>query len=339
MADLAVNADTTWLIQLPRPDYPSSGSSDSKRRFFNILIDPWLSGPQSDVASWFSKQWHVIEPALGSIDEVEALCRETEIIASESSLDAAIEKPGETCLDGVVISHEFTDHCHKATLLECHSSIPVIATTKAANLVRGWKHFKYVIETPGFEKDWRACRKTVQDTKGTTGEGSWPDWVGVGRVVTKSDKFYYHSAVMVLFDLSPISPTRRSEAETIIYTPHGIHPESLEQLSQASPRISTLALLHGLHDVSIDWGQQLNLGAHNGLAAQKVLNARWWIGTHDEDNKGGGVVSWFLRRKKIPLQDAMSQVAKAENSGEASLEEVNFVDAESGQSLVLADRA
>jgi hypothetical protein len=130
------------------------------------------------------------------------------------------------------------------------------------------------------------------------------------------------------------------EASTIIYTPHGIHPESLQQLLQASPRVSTLALLHGLHDVSIDWGQQLNLGAHNGLAAQKVLNARWWIGTHDEDKKGGGVVSWFLRRKKIPLQDAMSRVAKGEagDSGEDSLEKVNFVDAESGQSLVLLDR-
>lgn len=349
MADNSVNADTTWLIQLPRPDHiPSSSgeSSRSARRFFNILIDPWLSGPQSDVASWFSKQWHVIEPALGSIKVVEEFCRETERVVNPNTNDGEIGEgsgSSETCIDGIVISHEFTDHCHKATLLECDPSIPVIATTKAANLVRGWKHFKYVIETPGFVKDWRTCRSTIQDTIRTNGgeAGGWPDWVGVGRVVTKSDKFYYHSAVMVLFNLgtSATPDTNIAEAETIIYTPHGIHPESLEQLTLASPRISTLALLHGLHDVSIDWGQQLNLGAHNGLAAQKVLNARWWIGTHDEDKKGGGVVSWFLRRKKIPLQDAMSQVAKAEESGGGSLEEVNFVDAESGQSLVLLDRA
>lgn len=360
---ISVNADTTWLIQLPRPDRDASspGSSTStptrNRKFFNILIDPWLSGPQSDVASWFSKQWHVIEPALGSIEEVEAFCRETERVSNDDDDEpTATDHVGTgTYIDGIVISHEFTDHCHKSTLLECHTSIPVVATTKAANLVRGWKHFKCVIETPGFERDWRTCRDTIQSAIRSSGDaggsGGWPDWVGVGRVVTKSDKFYYHSAVMVLFNLSTptltTTPTKTSSeqsikeagAETIIYTPHGIHPESLEQLSQASPRISTLALLHGLHDVSIDWGQQLNLGAHNGLAAQKVLNARWWIGTHDEDKKGGGVVSWFLRRKKIPLQDAMSQVAKAEHEGEGSLEKVNFVDAESGQSLVLADRA
>jgi hypothetical protein len=158
----------------------------------------------------------------------------------------------------------------------------------------------------------------------------------VGRVVTKSDKFYYHSAVMVLFDLSPSDGPGggAGEAEAVIYTPHGVHPESLGSLSTASPRILTLALLHGLHDVSIDWGQQLNLGAHNGLAAQKALDAKWWIGTHDEDKKGGGVVSWFLRRKKIPIQDAMAKVAEAEG-GKGKLESVNFVDAESGQSLVL----
>ena len=367
---ISVNADTTWLIQLPRPDLDPSaqGTSTSTpdRKFFNILIDPWLSGPQSDVASWFSKQWHVIEPALSSIEEVEEFCRATERVANDDRLteDSSVtptyktETRTRTHIDGIVISHEFTDHCHKSTLLECDPSIPVIATTKAANLVRGWKHFTYVIETPGFERDWRTCRTVIQDTISRTngsggGSGGWPDWVGVGRVVTKSDKFYYHSAVMVLFNLSasatstttttttttePSVAKSEAEAETIIYTPHGIHPESLEQLSQASPPISTLALLHGLHDVSIDWGQQLNLGAHNGLAAQKVLNARWWIGTHDEDKKGGGVVSWFLRRKKIPLQDAMSQVAKAEHEGEESLGKVNFVDAESGQSLVLADR-
>lgn len=312
-----------------------------------MLFDPWLSGPQSDVASWFSKQWHVIEPALGSIEEVEKFCKETERAAAQvqgpEKRDTAEEQETEketeargTHIDAIVISHEFTDHCHKATLLECDRSIPVIATTKAANLVRGWKHFTNVIETPGFQQDWRTCRDAIQVVV-----KDWPDWVGVGRVVTKSDKFYYHSAVMVLFDLSTedasASGEAEAEAEAVIYTPHGIHPESLEPLSQASPRISTLALLHGLHDVSIDWGQQLNLGAHNGLAAQKVLNARWWIGTHDEDKKGGGVVSWFLRRKKIPLQDAMSKVAEAEAES-GRLEKVNFVDAESGQSLVLVDR-
>lgn len=325
-----VNADTTWLLQLPRPDYSLGESSSSKRRYFNVLLDPWLSGPQSDVASWFSKQWHVIDPALDSIQEVENFC-----VATESQFTSPKKPSSKSYIDAIVISHEFTDHCHKPTLLECHPSIPVIATTKAAGLIRGWKHFTHVIETPPFETDWRDCGKAIRSAieieKAGNGETSeWPEWVSVARVVTKSDKFYYHSAVMVLFDLSGSN----QEAEAVIYTPHGIHPESLGSLTNATPTISTLALLHGLHDVSIDWGQQLNLGAHNGLAAQKALGAKWWIGTHDEDKKGGGVVSWFLRRKKIPIQDAMSKVADDEG-GKGELEDVNFVDAESGQSLVL----
>lgn len=313
-----MNADTTWLLQLPGP------TSSSERRYFNVLFDPWLSGPQSDVASWFSKQWHVIDPALGSIQEVEDFCAATESYSEDRSNTQSF-------IDAIVISHEFTDHCHKPTLLECHPSIPVIATTKAASLIRGWKHFDHVIETPPFETDWRICGRFIRSEIEKAGKQlDWPEWISVARVVTKSDKFYYHSAVMVLFDLSGSA----NEAESVIYTPHGIHPESLASLSKASPSISTLALLHGLHDVSIDWGQQLNLGAHNGLAAQKVLDAKWWIGTHDEDKKGGGVVSWFLRRKKIPLQDAMAKVADVEG-GEGKLDKVNFVDAESGQSLIL----
>jgi hypothetical protein len=340
-----VNADTTWLLQLPRPDrLAGSTSVGSRRQFFNVLFDPWLSGPQSDIASWFSKQWHVIEPALESIEEVEAFCRETESLAAGLNVaddqTQTEEKPPATHIDAIVISHEFTDHCHKATLLECDPSTPVIATTKAATLVKGWKHFKCVIETPKFQQDWRISRATIQEAARAAGGGvkEWPDWVSVGRVVTKSDKFYYHSAVMVLFDLDRPEESG-NQAEAVIYTPHGIHPESLASLSSAKPSISTLALLHGLHDVSIDWGQQLNLGAHNGLAAQKALNARWWIGTHDEEKKGGGIVSWFLRRKKIPLQDAMGKVAEAEGESERKLQDVNFVDAESGQSLVLVDRA
>lgn len=300
------------------------------------------------MASWFSKQWHVIDPALGSIKQVEEFCSATESAASPSISTTASDSPSpsspSTYLDAIVISHEFTDHCHKPTLLECHPSIPVIATTKAAALIKGWKHFETVIETPAFTTDWRICGETIQqeiekqdqNRNRVSEDRVWPEWVSVGRVVTKSDKFYYHSAVMVLFDLSPSDGPDggAGEAEAVIYTPHGIHPESLGSLSTASPRISTLALLHGLHDVSIDWGQQLNLGAHNGLAAQKALDAKWWIGTHDEDKKGGGVVSWFLRRKKIPIQDAMAKVAEAEG-GKGELESVNFVDAESGQSLVL----
>lgn len=126
-----LNADTSWLLQIPRP---ASAIKHGSRIYYNILIDPWLQGPQSDVARWFSQQWHATESALQSIAEVEELARQIEILAGGlrlgrgriTNLQAGADI--ETFVDAVAISHEFTDHCHKETLLEIHPDVPVFAT-------------------------------------------------------------------------------------------------------------------------------------------------------------------------------------------------------------------
>src|ERR1700761_4170754 len=74
-----LNADSSWLLQIPRPE---SAVRNGSRVYYNILIDPWLSGSQSDVASWFSQQFHASQSALQTIAEVEELTREVEILAS-----------------------------------------------------------------------------------------------------------------------------------------------------------------------------------------------------------------------------------------------------------------
>ncbi len=127
-----LNADTSWLLQLPYPQHaiPASG-----RTQFNILIDPWLSGPQTDVASWFSTQYHVIPPSVGSIAELEDGLREVQEMTRDLagnqrksrklSGNALSTRP---YIDLVVISHEFTDHCHRKTLEQIDREVPVIAT-------------------------------------------------------------------------------------------------------------------------------------------------------------------------------------------------------------------
>jgi hypothetical protein len=333
------------LLQFPIP--ASSDPNNPSRQWFNIILDPWLTGPQSDLASWFSRQWHAIAPALRSVEEVEALCHKVEVISAEhssgpastfgptSSSESGSATPspptptGDSIVDAIIISHEFTDHCHQETLLQFSPSTPVIATTKAADLVRSWNHFTNVIETPSFGgegTDWKSTK-----TPGL------PNWFGVGRVVNGKDAFYYHSAISIFFDLDPISSTSSSSspssAQCVIYSPHGISPESLSPIIQADPAVQTLAILHGLHDVSIDWGQQLNLGAHNGLKAQKVLNAKYWIGTHDEVKTGGGVVSWFLRRKVLSVADAVKQAEDAE--GNKMMRDGEYVELSNGETLLL----
>lgn len=127
-----LNADTTWLLQLP---YPKDALPASGRTHFNILIDPWLQGPQSDIASWFSKQWHAVDSSVRTIAELEARLREiqeiTQVYAVSQMKSRKRSSHGvstRSYIDVLVISHEFTDHCHKETLQEIKREVPVFAT-------------------------------------------------------------------------------------------------------------------------------------------------------------------------------------------------------------------
>ncbi|KAL9620465.1 MAG: hypothetical protein Q9160_005050 [Pyrenula sp. 1 TL-2023] len=171
-----LNADTTWLLSLA---VPPEEAIRTRRHRFNILIDPWLKGPQSDVASWFSTQWHSIQSSVETIEELNQYLEEVEQLAAEAVTPALIEhnkKKGArgskstSLLNGssngaslngatsdlsaastttsspspisaVIISHEFTDHCHRATLLELPPSTSIYATTAAVPLIKGWSHF------------------------------------------------------------------------------------------------------------------------------------------------------------------------------------------------------
>jgi glyoxylase-like metal-dependent hydrolase (beta-lactamase superfamily II) len=326
-----LNGDTTWLVQLPVPEGAASGTPSRTR--FNILIDPWLQGPQSDVAAWFSTQWHVVAPSVGTMAELNA------VLASLEDL----ELEGEECLiDAIVVSHEFTDHCHQATLEELPKSVPIFATDEAAKLIRSWKHFDNVTTTPGFSSESPGWEEALADPSGLL-----PPWVGIGRVITAGNALYYHSAVLIVFDLGshsgPATRTRsrrKSErpgegAETVIYSPHGINATDLECVRDAG--IKTLALLHGLHDVRIWMTAQLNLGALNGIQAAQLSGAKYWIATHDETKRGGGLISWFLQRTAYTLRDAVeAEEAKNEVEGAAVQFGYRFVELGSGDALLLA---
>jgi hypothetical protein len=245
-----INADTTWLLNIP---YPEGVPRPPGRSHFNVLLDPWLQGPQSDGGRWFSIQWHVVPPSVQTIEELNALLGELEgeIAPRDPSDGTETEGQGaevrkeqnrDSFIDVVAISHEFTDHCHEATLRELPSSTPVFAADKAAKLIRSWKHFETVIEMPGFSaaetKDWRTALSRPP----------LPPWLGIGRVVTPGNALYYHSALMVAWAGS--APEEQAHGgDAILYSPHGIHAGELSGLKSTGLR--TLALLHGLDDVRI----------------------------------------------------------------------------------------
>jgi hypothetical protein len=337
-----LNADTTWLLSLP---YPPTHPSKNGQIYYHILIDPWLKGGQSDVARFFSTQWHKEESAAQTIGVIEDIIQGIEDVArgdqqfpvgdlivvdtrdDTTMLDAntlkeeLLEKgTRSSIINAVLISHEFTDHMHQATLLELSPSVLAFATQKAASIIRSWKHFNFVAEIPRFCGDWRLSSLAPL-----------PDWLGVSRVAyAGNDLLYYHSALMITFPLSGTG----GEAEAVVYTPHGISPADLAPVATtAEPKIHTLALLHGLQDISL--GAQLNMGAHNGLKVQRLLGSRYWVGTHDEVKRGGGIVSWFLERKVVSLREAMERERLEVEGKDVDLGEVRFEDVGNGESLVL----
>lgn len=372
-----LNPDTSWLLQIPRPQ---NAVKRGARFHYNILIDPWLRGGQSDVASWFSQQFHATDSAVQSVGELEELIREIEILSSELRLGAGRktvveldEELGgdESLIDAVAVSHEFTDHCHKDTLLEIHPDVPVFAIKEAAKLIESWRHFRTVTTVNGFgadgDTDWRS-----------TSLPPLPEWIGISRLLQVDDVLKYHAALMITFNnrhgnaqsklaktsnhmkngtrkrhYSAIEPNEDEEtAEAIVYTPHGMHSGDLALIPKAQPAISTLAFLHGLHNVRVGTASgrtalQSNLGAHNGLKAQRILNASYWIGTHDEVKKGGGFIAWFLQRDVLTLKDALDEERKSRQDGDKgmangelgrvldSFSDTNWCDLRNGESKIL----
>ena len=292
-------------------------------------------------ASWFSKQWHTVESSVLTIAELSERLRDVQKlygsinqknIKKDTNLQDLLK---ESCIDAVLLSHEFSDHTHKETLLELDPIIPVFATQRAADLVRSWHFFKQVFTIPTFSTqtpDWRE-----------TSIGSLPDWIGISRITTWADPLSFHSAVLVAFKIEDnVEATADSKglAEAIIYSPHGINAIDLQSISRSRPPLKTLALLHGVDDIRIGSISRLNLGAHNGLKAQRICQAKYWVGTHDEAKEARGIVAPFLRRKTLTIQEAIEEEKRTNGSlprscGLLDMQHVRFEAVPSGQSLLL----
>jgi hypothetical protein len=98
-----LNEDSSWLWEIDG---------------YSIVVDPWFSPSQIDLAPWFSEQFHVTpQPEVGEI-----------------------KTP-----DFILISHPFTDHCNKETLLQFSPEIPIIGPSTVLRKIGKWNHFKRVL--------------------------------------------------------------------------------------------------------------------------------------------------------------------------------------------------
>ena len=249
-----LNADSSWLISLP---YPEHVKPPVDRCRYNIVIDVWLKGSQVDLFSWFSAQEHAEPSKIQSFEQLNSLLEDAET--------AVIGHKADYYIDAAVCSHEFTDHCHEATLKELPPNVPVFGPRKAVALIRSWKYFEEVAEIPMYQN------------RGDWDHDSLPSWITFTRVHTKGDApIYFHSAFVIIFSLDD-----EQQAEAIVYTPHGVQADSLEAAFTGEDAPKVLCLLHGLHDISLA-GAQLNLGMDNALKITKSLGIPYWMPTHGE---------------------------------------------------------
>ncbi|KAL8795821.1 MAG: hypothetical protein Q9195_001701 [Heterodermia aff. obscurata] len=292
------------------------------------------AGVQIDYFPWFSRQRHAIRPVVESIKDLNKCLADIENVIQQRSSPSghsqsdAIEKGNSNpYIDAVLISHEFTDHCNEQTLRELDATTPIFATKAAAAVIRRWHHFPVVQDISEFARP--ACDWTEFSP-------SLPKWLGIVRFVSSLDIGHLHSAVMICYNLQYDSQEKQP-AEAIIYTPHGIRADSLSQISQAMPIIRPLALIHGLHEVFV-CGQQLNLGALNGLEVQRSTGAKYWIATHDEVKQGKGLISYLLARNELTLDEATSKARSRDNvtvDSAYDLSNFQFAELQSGESICL----
>lgn len=160
-----------------------------------------------------------------------------------------------TCIDLMVISHGMTDQCHKATLLEISSRVPVFASPRAAALIRSWHHFNIVINIPIFSDGLNLCTAIIYPL---------PKWISISCLSHNSIWDPVYSAVIILFGDS----LQHSQiAEAVVYS-LGLD-EQKSSLLASQPSIKQLALLHGLHQVTFT-GFPANLGAVNAIIKYSI---------------------------------------------------------------------
>ncbi|KII95705.1 hypothetical protein PLICRDRAFT_693861 [Plicaturopsis crispa FD-325 SS-3] len=283
-----VNGDTTWLLSAPTLAATGNGI-----RVFNILIDPWLSGWQTDYSRIFSRQKHVVPSFACSIPELEA------------QLGVNRQK-----IDAILVCHDFTDHCNEATLRLANSHIPVFASPSAARKIARWNIFDAVHEIPVVRTEKAAGTNTLVSRNGktlrdmhinTTDPSSCPENISIIYIPT--DRWdmagiRLHAATVITVSVPSGSPHEQGSSYCIVYAPHGTSPSSLQPWVDAHPSVTCLALIHGLDEIDNPWylAGPLNLGARSGPALCALLRPRYWIQTHDETKQAEGFIAHVLKR-------------------------------------------
>lgn len=291
-----LNADTSWLISFPRSQ---EHADDEGRKYYHLLLDPWLSGTNVVGSTWIMSLTHAIAPAFTSIQEVRELILEIERGARGSNCD----DDGEP--DSVCVTHFAPDHCNEHTLPQLHPTTRIVSAVPGIARTKSFRHFDASVFNTIPDLSLESPEELWQKASLTSSYNSKiPSWLKVGQLPSGGSYPYLHWANIVAW--SPSHKTLGkpdSTAELFVYTPHGIRSDRLSATSWAIDpnKGSILCSMHGL---SPAWSpQQVNLGVQNGYALSKMLRPRYWVPTHDEELTYTGFIGWFQSRLQKTLED------------------------------------
>ncbi|KAF7982636.1 hypothetical protein HWV62_27067 [Athelia sp. TMB] len=276
-------------------------------------------------------QSHLTPSSFGSISEL-----------------AASLPPGEK-VDAILVCHDFSDHCHEATLRGAKNQATIFAQGKARKNIRGWGWFDCVGEIPITRNGVGKSLRELAVNAGMKDPEEMPENISVAYVPTNNQwdmaGTRLHGATIISFSLSFCSSDSQSfgvafeyELEShsyaIVYAPHGIPASSLAPWRTAHPDVQVLALIHGFDEIDNPWwlAGTINLGRRSALPLCALLSPKVWVATHDEDKEAQGLVARVIKRKRWTVRELRETLAHEEKGAGRGVE-VRVL--ESGEMMLL----
>ncbi|KAI9021984.1 hypothetical protein DFJ74DRAFT_706883 [Hyaloraphidium curvatum] len=263
-----VNHDSSWLLAVGD---------------VCVVLDPWILGSNIDFSPHFSKQDHILP------------------VVPIPDLISLASRPGAETV--VAVSHRFSDHFSRETLVELPRSWRAICEPRwALGKVKGLRHFGTVLAAeeyrPGLTLS-TAARVPVGKA-GRTMSMTFFRATGITDVL--------HNLVLFSFFL----PGEEKPEAVVAYSPHGFRANTLmDAVAFLAGRTATV-LVCTISEYRIPelLGGTLNLGLDVAVGIARALGPKAVLDTHSEDKTKEGYIGG--QSQMVPSDHARAQTAFAE---------------------------
>lgn len=396
-----LNGDTTWLLRFP---ITTSSSSSSPTSSYNLLIDPWLSPTsQTDYHSLFSSQTRVVQAAYPSLEGVgralaqEVACRRPEggggrgsgeegghetpppqqqqqANTSTSTLPSTSTSAKVHGVDGILLSHPFTDHMHPESLLDEDEGGEVDKSESGSRADGGpIDVFCTPASHAAFERLLHGSTSTRCKNKyklhlispapddlptptstTTISTSSGPTNVNLYTLPAKESKWTHGPAWSELHSGILLLSHSQQHSSAIIYSPHGTLPTSHPPWLTAHnfPHSRTLItsfdrqtipvikwftgpVALGFREAVLSTGTSTGTGTAGGRQ-RMLFNPTHVLRTHDERKVARGLIGRVIQRECVDVDMAREMIESQRHfDGDADQEQVVILDLDVGQDVHL----